>query len=82
MKSLHIHILDLYISFIPCSWFGKNETLEGIGNKATFQDSTMWMGNALGEESVIKDDVIHSNRALSEGIITIAGKGRRVDPAM
>ena len=32
----------------------------------------MWMGDALGEESVIKDDVIHSNRALSEGIITIA----------
>ena len=33
----------------------------------------MWMGDALGEESVIKDDVIHSNRALSEGIITIVG---------
>ena len=31
------------------------------------------MGDALGEENVIKDDVIHSNRALSEGIITIAG---------
>ena len=30
-------------------------------------------GGALGEESVVKDDVIHSNRALSEGIITIAG---------
>ena len=32
----------------------------------------MWMGDALGEESVIKDDVIHSNRA-REGKITIAG---------
>ena len=32
----------------------------------------MWMGEALGEESVTKDDVIHSNRALSKGI-TIAG---------
>ena len=31
------------------------------------------MGDALGEEGVIKDDVIHSSRALSEGIITIAG---------
>ena len=31
------------------------------------------MGDALGEESVINDDVIHSNRALSEGIIIIAG---------
>ena len=34
----------------------------------------MWMGAALGEESVINDDAtIHSNRALSEGIITIVG---------
>ena len=33
----------------------------------------MWMEDALGEESVIKDDAIHSNRALSEGMITIAG---------
>ena len=32
----------------------------------------MRMGEALAEESV-KDDVTHSNRALSEGIITIAG---------
>ena len=31
------------------------------------------MGDALREESVIKDDVIHSNRALSESMITIAG---------
>ena len=31
------------------------------------------MEDALGEEIAIKDDVIHSNRALSEGIITIAG---------
>ena len=31
------------------------------------------MGDALGEGSVIKDDVILSNRALSEDIITIAG---------
>ena len=31
------------------------------------------MGDALGEESAIKDGVIHSNRALNEGIITIAG---------
>ena len=29
--------------------------------------------DALGEESVIKDDVLHSNPALSDGIITIAG---------
>ena len=34
----------------------------------------MYCGDALGEESV-KDDVIHSNRALSKGIITIAGNG-------
>ena len=33
----------------------------------------MWMGDALGEESVIEDDALHSNRALSEGIITIVG---------
>ena len=31
------------------------------------------MGDALGEDSVIKDDVMLSNRALSKGIITIAG---------
>ena len=31
------------------------------------------MGDVLGEESGIKDDVIHSNRTLSEGIITTAG---------
>ena len=31
------------------------------------------MGDALGEESVIRNDVIHSNRALNEGIITIVG---------
>ena len=33
----------------------------------------MWIGDALGEESVIIDVVIHLNRVLSEGIITIAG---------
>ena len=33
----------------------------------------MWMGDGLGGESVINDDEIHSNRAISEGIITIAG---------
>ena len=32
----------------------------------------MRMGDALGEKSVIKGDVIHANRALNEGI-TIAG---------
>ena len=34
----------------------------------------MWMGDALGEESVIKTrwDKIHSNRALSEGVISQA----------
>ena len=31
------------------------------------------MGDALGEDCVIKDDMIHSNRALSEGIITVEG---------
>ena len=33
----------------------------------------MWMGDLLGEESVINDAIIHSSRALSEGIITIVG---------
>ena len=33
----------------------------------------MWMGDLLGEESVINDARIHSSRALSEGIITIVG---------
>ena len=42
----------------------------------------MWMGDALGEESVIKDDVIHSNRALSEGMITIAGNADGLTHAM
>ena len=39
-------------------------------------------GDALEEESVIKDDVIHSNRALSEGIITIAGNAVGLTHAM
>ena len=42
----------------------------------------MWMGNALGEESVMKDDVIRSNQALSEGIIAIAGNADRSTHAM
>ena len=35
----------------------------------------MWMGDALGDLSVIKGDAIkmHSSRALSEGMITIVG---------
>ena len=40
------------------------------------------MGDAPGEDSVIKDDVIHSNRALSEGIITIAGNANGSTHAM
>ena len=40
-------------------------------------------GDALGEESVIKDDTtIHSNRALNEGIITIAGNANGSTHAM
>ena len=33
----------------------------------------MWMGDLLGEKSVINDAMIHSSRALREGIITIVG---------
>ena len=42
----------------------------------------MWMGDPLGEGSVIKDDVIHSNRALSAGIITIASNAEGSTYAM
>ena len=40
------------------------------------------MGDALGDEGVIKDDVIHLNRALTEGIITIAGNANGSTHAM
>ena len=33
----------------------------------------MWMGDLLGELSVLNDAMIHLSRALSEGIITIVG---------
>ena len=34
----------------------------------------MWMEDLLGELSVINDAIMHSFRALSEGMITIVGK--------
>ena len=42
----------------------------------------MWMGDLLGEVIVMNDAIIHSSRALSEGIITIVGNADGSSHAM